>query len=71
MRVHFAMPGDGPVALPAICIDNQRVEPVDNFEYLGQIIASDGEVKGKVSRKLALGYAQQAWQARNLERHFT
>jgi len=57
MTVHVPMPGQGPVPVPEIFIDNQRVEHVQQFKYLGQIIASDGKVKREVSRRLALGYA--------------
>jgi hypothetical protein len=57
MTVHVPMPRQGPVAVPEIFIDNQHVEHVQQFKYLGQILASDGKVKREVSRRLALGYA--------------
>jgi hypothetical protein len=57
MMVHVPMPGEGPIAVPELFIDNQRVEHVQHFKYLGQIIASDGNDKKEVSLRLALGYA--------------
>ncbi len=75
MTVHVPMPGQGPVAVPEIFIDNQRVEHVQQFKYLGHIIASDGKVKRELSRRLAVGYAafnrlgkQGIWKDRSIRR---
>jgi hypothetical protein len=57
LTVYIPRPGEGPVAVPVIFIGTQRVEHVKQFKYLGQIIASDGTVKGEVSRRLGLAYA--------------
>jgi hypothetical protein len=57
VTVHVPMQGQGPVPVPEIVIDNQRVEHVQQFKYLGQIIALHGKVKREVSRRLAPGYA--------------
>jgi hypothetical protein len=78
MTVHVPKPGQGPVAVPEIFIDNQRVEHVQQFKYLGQIIASDSKVKRQVSRMLALGYAafnrigkQGIWKDKSISRRTT
>ncbi len=49
LTVYVPRPGEGPVAVPVIFIGTQRVEHVKQFKYLGQIIASDGTVKGEVT----------------------
>jgi hypothetical protein len=51
------MPGEVPVAVPVIFIGTQRVVYVKQAKYLGQVIASDGAVKGEVGRRLGLAYA--------------
>jgi hypothetical protein len=55
--VYIPRPGEGPVAVPVLFIGTQRVEHVKQFKYMGPIIASDGTVKGEVSRRLGLAYA--------------
>ncbi len=45
------------MAVPIIFIGTQRVKDVKQFKYLGQIIASDGTVKGEVTRRLGLAHA--------------
>ena len=57
LTVYVPRPGEEPVAVPVIFIGTQQVEHVKQFKYLGQIIASDGTVKGEVTRRLGLAYA--------------
>jgi hypothetical protein len=57
MTVHVRMPREGPVEVSAMFRYNQRVGHAGKSKYMGQIIASDGKVKGGVSRRLALAYA--------------
>jgi hypothetical protein len=57
LTVHVPMPGEGPVAVPLIFNVTQLVEHVDKFKYLGQLIDSNGNVKGEVNRRLLLAYA--------------
>jgi hypothetical protein len=57
LTVYIPRQGEGPVAVPVICIGTQRIEHVKQFKYLGQIIASDWTVKGEVTRRLGLAYA--------------
>ncbi len=57
LTVHVSMPGEGTVAVPVIFIGTQRIEHLDKFRYLGQVIASDGKIKGEVSRRLGLAHA--------------
>jgi hypothetical protein len=68
-------PGEGPVAVTVIFIGTQRVEHMKQLKYLGQIIASDGTVKGEVTQRLGLAYAafnrlgkQGIWKVKKLSR---
>jgi hypothetical protein len=57
LTVHMPRPGEGRVPMPVIFFGTQCVEHVKKFKYVGQIIASDGTLKGEVSRRLGLAYA--------------
>jgi hypothetical protein len=57
LTVYTPRPGEVPVQVPVIFIGTQRVEHVKQFKYLRQIIASDGTVKGELSRRLGLADA--------------
>jgi hypothetical protein len=57
MTVYVPRPGEEPPPKPIIYIGDQRIEHVDKFKYLGQIISSDGKLKGEISRRIGQAYA--------------
>jgi hypothetical protein len=57
MTVYVPRPGEEPPPKPIIYVGDQRIEHVNKFKYLGQIISSDGKLKGEISRRIGQGYA--------------
>ena len=57
MTVYVPRPGEEPPPTPIIYIGDQRIEHVNKFKYLGQIISSDGKLKGEISRRIGQAYA--------------
>jgi hypothetical protein len=64
MTVYVPRPGEELPPPLVIYIGNQRIEHVNKFKYLGQIISSDGKLKGEISRRIGQAYTA----FRNLEK---
>ncbi len=57
MTVYVPRPWEEPPPKPVIYIGDQRIEHVNNFQYLGQVISSDVKTKGEISRRIGQAYA--------------
>ena len=57
MTVYVPRPGEEPPPKPIIYVGGHRVEHVHKFKYLGQILSSDGKLKGEISRRTGQAYA--------------
>jgi hypothetical protein len=57
MTIYVPRPGEEPPPKPIIYIGDQRIEYVNKFKYLGQVISSDGKLQGEISRRIGQAYA--------------
>jgi hypothetical protein len=57
MTIYVPRLGEEPPPKPIIYVGDQRIEHVNKFKYLGQIISSDGKLKGEISRRIGQAYA--------------